>query len=185
MHVAHIEDTYRSGGSVRNAHESRSEPTPGSDTRMTREEEVKCVEDNCDACKKGLLAKASKIPPNWDSMEIRQWVMDCAKDAWVSKMDKTRMHHYQMANRFKAVGSPKSLGLDLRLRREVNTKANCSMTRVMLSRLRADCYGSAIILIHFFQRPEGGNARGLSPQLQSRPTGNRGPFSLCMDSEAR
>jgi hypothetical protein len=26
-----------------------------------------------------------------------QWVMDWAKDAWVSKMDKTRMHRYQMA----------------------------------------------------------------------------------------
>jgi len=23
--------------------------------------------------------------------------MDCAKDAWVCKMDKTRMHRYQMA----------------------------------------------------------------------------------------
>jgi hypothetical protein len=29
-----------------------------------------------EAFKKALLAKASKIPPNWDSMEIRQWVMD-------------------------------------------------------------------------------------------------------------
>jgi hypothetical protein len=42
--------------------------------------------------KKALLAKASKIPQNWGSMEIRQWVMDCAKDAWVSKMDKARMN---------------------------------------------------------------------------------------------
>jgi hypothetical protein len=33
---------------------------------------------------------------DWDSMEIRPWVMDCAKDAWVSKVDKTRMHRYQM-----------------------------------------------------------------------------------------
>jgi hypothetical protein len=40
------------------------------------------------AFKKALLAKASKIPANWDSMEIRQWVMDCAKDAWVA--------HYQI-----------------------------------------------------------------------------------------
>jgi hypothetical protein len=44
-----------------------------------------------------LLAKASKIPPNWDSMEIRQWVMDCAKDAWVSKMPATQMNRYRMA----------------------------------------------------------------------------------------
>ena len=49
------------------------------------------------AFEKLLLAKASKIPPNWDGMEIRQWVMDCAKEAWVSKMVKTRMHRYQMA----------------------------------------------------------------------------------------
>ena len=30
-------------------------------------------------------------------IEIRSWVMDCAKDPWVSKMDKTRMNRYQMA----------------------------------------------------------------------------------------
>ena len=64
---------------------------------MTRDEQLKCIEEGCDAFKKTLLAKASKIPPNWDGMEIRQWVMDCAKDAWVSKMDKTRMHRDQMA----------------------------------------------------------------------------------------
>jgi hypothetical protein len=64
---------------------------------MTREEQIKCIEDNCDAFKKALLAKALKIPSNWEDAEIRQWVMDCAKDAWVSKMDKMRMHRYQMA----------------------------------------------------------------------------------------
>jgi hypothetical protein len=64
---------------------------------MTRDEQLKCIEEDCEASKKTLLAKASKLPPNWDGMEIRQWVMDCAKDAWVSKMDKTRMHRYQMA----------------------------------------------------------------------------------------
>ena len=50
-----------------------------------------------DEFKKALLAKASKIPLNWDSAEIKQWVMDCAKDAGVSKMDKTRDPRYQMA----------------------------------------------------------------------------------------
>ena len=64
---------------------------------MTREAQLKCIEENCEAFKKALLAKSSKIPPNWDGMEIRQWVMDGAKDAWVSKMDKTRMHRYQVA----------------------------------------------------------------------------------------
>lgn len=64
---------------------------------MTREDQLKCIEDNCDAFKRALLAKASKMPPNWDGMEIRQWAMDCAKDAWVSKMDKTRMHRYRVA----------------------------------------------------------------------------------------
>lgn len=48
---------------------------------MTREEQMQCIVDNVDAFEKTLLAKASKIPPNWDGMEIRQWVMDCAKDA--------------------------------------------------------------------------------------------------------
>jgi hypothetical protein len=43
---------------------------------MTRDEQLKCIEDNVEAFKKALLAKASKIPPSWDSMEIRQWVMD-------------------------------------------------------------------------------------------------------------
>jgi len=48
---------------------------------MTREEQLKCIEDNCNAFKKALLAKASKIPPNWDSM-----VMDCAKKAWIATL---------------------------------------------------------------------------------------------------
>ena len=58
---------------------------------------MKCIADACDVFKKKLLAKASKIPPNWDGAEIKQWVMDCAKDAWVSKMDKIRMGRYQIA----------------------------------------------------------------------------------------
>jgi hypothetical protein len=33
--------------------------------RMTREEQMQCIVDNVDAFEKTLLAKASKIPPNW------------------------------------------------------------------------------------------------------------------------
>jgi hypothetical protein len=62
---------------------------------MTREEQLLCIVDNVEAFKKMLLAKASKVPLNWDHAEIKQWVMDCAKDAWVSKMDTTRMRRYQ------------------------------------------------------------------------------------------
>ncbi len=51
---------------------------------MTREEQLKYIQDNCNAFKRALLAKASKIPPNWDSMEIRKCVMDCAKNAWIA-----------------------------------------------------------------------------------------------------
>ena len=40
---------------------------------MTREQQLKCIEDNCDAFKRTLLAKASKIPPNWDGTEIKHW----------------------------------------------------------------------------------------------------------------
>jgi hypothetical protein len=47
---------------------------------MTREEQLQCIEDNVEGFMRTLLAKASKIPPNWDTMGIRQWVMDCAKD---------------------------------------------------------------------------------------------------------
>jgi hypothetical protein len=64
---------------------------------MTRGAQLKCIEENCEAFKQMVLAEAAKVPPNWDTMEIRQWVMDCAKDAWVSRMDKTRMNRYQMA----------------------------------------------------------------------------------------
>jgi hypothetical protein len=64
---------------------------------MTRGEQLKCIEENCKAFKRMVLAKVSKIPPNWDGIEIRQLVMDCAKDAWVLKMDKRLMHRYQMA----------------------------------------------------------------------------------------
>ena len=38
---------------------------------MTRDEQLKCIEDNCDAFKRTLLAKALKIPPNWDNAEIK------------------------------------------------------------------------------------------------------------------
>jgi len=61
---------------------------------MTRDELLTCIEANIDAFRKTLLAKPSKIPPNWDDMEIKQWVMDSAKGAWLSKMDKTRTHRY-------------------------------------------------------------------------------------------
>ena len=64
---------------------------------MTQDEQLKCIGENCDAFKKMVLAKAAKIPPNWEDAEIRQWVMDCAKDAWVSKMDKARMRRYLTA----------------------------------------------------------------------------------------
>jgi len=36
------------------------------------------------------------MPPSWGGMEIRQWVMDCAKDAWVLKVDKARMRRYRV-----------------------------------------------------------------------------------------
>jgi hypothetical protein len=51
---------------------------------MTRDEQLKCIEDNCEAFKRTLLAKASKILPNWDSVEIRQWVMDSIGTKWRS-----------------------------------------------------------------------------------------------------
>lgn len=70
---------------------------------MTREEQEKCIAECCDAFKKMVLAKASKIPPNWDEMEIRQWVMDTAKDAWVLQMDKTRMYRYQIAKQLRGL----------------------------------------------------------------------------------
>ena len=40
---------------------------------MTREEQIKCIGDNCDAFKKALLAKGRRFRPNWDGIEIRQW----------------------------------------------------------------------------------------------------------------
>jgi hypothetical protein len=43
---------------------------------MTHEAKLECIADNVEAFKKALLAKASKIPPKWDSMEIRQLVID-------------------------------------------------------------------------------------------------------------
>jgi hypothetical protein len=33
-----------------------------------------------------VLAKAAKIPPNWEDAEISQWVMGCAKETWVLRM---------------------------------------------------------------------------------------------------
>jgi hypothetical protein len=64
---------------------------------MTREEQMECIEHNLDAFKKMVLARASKVPAQWEEAEIRQWVMDVAKDAWVSKMPASQMRRYQMA----------------------------------------------------------------------------------------
>jgi hypothetical protein len=63
---------------------------------MTRDEQLKCIADTCDAFKQAMLAKASKIPANWDGIEIRQWVMDSAKAAWVSRMTPARVRRYQV-----------------------------------------------------------------------------------------
>lgn len=38
-----------------------------------RDEQLKCIEDNVDAFKKALLAKASKIPPNWGSIQSHKY----------------------------------------------------------------------------------------------------------------
>jgi len=64
---------------------------------MTKEERLKCIEHNLDAFKKMVLAKASKVPAQWEEAEIRQWVMDVAKEAWVSKMPANQMRRYQTA----------------------------------------------------------------------------------------
>lgn len=64
---------------------------------MTKEDQLKCIEHNLDAFKKMVLARAAKVPAQWEEAEIRQWVMDVAKDAWVSKMPATQMRRYQMA----------------------------------------------------------------------------------------
>jgi len=64
---------------------------------MTQQEQLQCVADTCDAFKQVMHAKAPKIPGKWDGMEIRQWVMDCAKNAWVNKMPVSRMRAYQHA----------------------------------------------------------------------------------------
>jgi hypothetical protein len=64
---------------------------------MTRDEQLKCIERNLDAFKKMVLARASKVPAQWEEAEIRQWVMDVAKDAWVSKMPASEMRRYRMA----------------------------------------------------------------------------------------
>jgi hypothetical protein len=65
---------------------------------MTREEQLKCIADRCDAFKQAMLSKASKIPKNWEDAEIRQWVIDAARDAPViGRMDAARMRRYQVA----------------------------------------------------------------------------------------
>ena len=64
---------------------------------MTREQQIKCIEEGCDAFPRMLLAKASKIPPNWDGMEIRQWAMDCAKDDGCRRWTRRGCTGYQMA----------------------------------------------------------------------------------------
>lgn len=65
--------------------------------KTRREEQLRCIEHNLAAFTKMVIAKTSKVPSNWEVAEIRQWVMDCAKDAWVSKIPASQMRRYQMA----------------------------------------------------------------------------------------
>jgi hypothetical protein len=66
---------------------------------MTREEQLKFVADACDALKTMLLLKASKMPKDWGREEIRQWVLDAARDEppLMGRMDAARLRRYQMA----------------------------------------------------------------------------------------
>jgi hypothetical protein len=47
---------------------------------MKGEERDAFIAQCCDAFKRALLARASKVPYNWDCPEIRQWVIDTARE---------------------------------------------------------------------------------------------------------
>jgi hypothetical protein len=57
------------------------------------------IEENCDPFKEKLLLKASRMPKTWAREEIRQWVLDAARDEppLMGRMDADRMRRYQMA----------------------------------------------------------------------------------------
>ncbi len=61
---------------------------------MTPEERNKYIADCCDGFKGQLLARADRIPRDWDCAEIQQWIMDTARDAWTVKMTPTRRHRW-------------------------------------------------------------------------------------------
>jgi hypothetical protein len=42
---------------------------------VRREQQIKCIEANCEAFKKMVLAKGRRFPSSWEDAEIRQWVM--------------------------------------------------------------------------------------------------------------
>ena len=65
---------------------------------MTSEERNKYIGDCCDGFKRQLLAKADRIPRDWDCAEIQQWIMDTARDAWTVKMTPTQNIGYQRAD---------------------------------------------------------------------------------------
>ena len=66
---------------------------------MTLEERNKYIADCCDGFKGQLLARADRIPRDWDCAEIQQWIMDTARDAWTVKMTPTRKHRSRLRRR--------------------------------------------------------------------------------------
>ena len=64
---------------------------------MKGEERDAFIAQCCDAFKRALLARASKVPYNWDCPEIRQWVIDTAREMQVPEMRAERLRKYRIA----------------------------------------------------------------------------------------
>ncbi len=41
---------------------------------MTKREQRKFINDICKSLRESLLAKADKLPENWNGIEIREWI---------------------------------------------------------------------------------------------------------------
>jgi hypothetical protein len=61
---------------------------------MTREEKTEFIEDLIGNVHLSILAKLEQMPPEWDGIELRQYIADKFREVTYRPMDKKRRRDY-------------------------------------------------------------------------------------------
>lgn len=64
---------------------------------MEKSDQVRIVHECIENLQQYLLSRMDRVPPDWDGLELRQWVIDTAKDQLHVEMSRSRLHDYRNA----------------------------------------------------------------------------------------